>query len=170
MNKFNNNKLEITLCLSEEDFLHVREIERRTGLDIKTVSRELKALTEMNVLDYKKIGKNKHFFLKDTLESFNMEVMSELHKTNKLIQRNELLSVQLQELHDEADFLIFGSYANNTQTKNSDIDLAIFSRETKKTRNILSLINKKVHIQRSTYKEFVKLVKKKQPLYYYLVN
>lgn len=164
MNKRINNQFEIILCLIEEDFLHVRELERRTKINIKTLTRELKILTDLYILDYKSVGKNKHYFLKDTLESFNFEVMSEIYKSSKFLKKHKLLSVIMQDLHKQSDFAVFGSYANGSESKNSDIDIVMFSKETNNIRNILGLINKKVHLKKSTFVEFEKLVKEKQPL------
>lgn len=75
-----------------------------------------------------------------------------------------LLKSKLTELSEVIDFLIYGSYANGTNNSNSDLDIVIFSKKTKKVLKILSKFNKATHQQFITLEEFEQLHEKNNRL------
>ncbi len=172
MKLFNSNQLVIGKAYLEnlKEDLYMRRLERITGLDIKILSRELNLLVKNNILDYELKGKIKSYSLKRTLSTELFLIMSEIYKTNEFLEKNRLLKTRLTELNEKADFLIFGSYASNKNTKKSDLDILIFSNKTKDIREIISRFNIRVHAQYTSINEFRKLYEKKDNLIVEIIN
>jgi predicted nucleotidyltransferase len=166
MKNINNNKLLIGLAFLNNlrDMLHLRELERQTKLDIKTIHIETKQLLDMNILNFKPKGNMKLFFLKNTFETFNFIIIVETYKALKFINLHKKLKLMFNELSKLSDFLVFGSYASNTQTKDSDIDLVIFSNKNPKIKKTLNNYDNNIHTQFILFNEFKKKLKSKDPL------
>jgi predicted nucleotidyltransferase len=136
--KRNNLELDIIelLCKSHD---HVRSIAKKLNESHSTVLRKLNNLKKENVLDYRKEGKNKIFFLKRNIISQNYILQTELHKQTKLLGKYpefEIIFEEILKKTSEKLIILFGSYAQGLAKKNSDIDIYI---ETK-NRNIKRLI------------------------------
>jgi predicted nucleotidyltransferase len=160
MNLFNNNQFRIiTVFLNNLGrSLYMREIERLSGLDIKTVSRELNVLLDNNVMDYEEKGKIKLYNLKNTLETESIIIATEAYRTIKFMEKHQLR--QLLELNKIIDFIIFGSYAKGDEKKDSDIDIVIFSKKNKKIIDLLAQVPNKIHTHYITFEEFTELYEK----------
>jgi len=52
-----------------------------------TILRRIKELAKANVVDYKKEGKNKVYFLKKTVKAREYTIMSEAYKLVKLLEK-----------------------------------------------------------------------------------
>lgn len=122
---------------------HVREIARILKTNQMTISRELKKLEDKNIIDYKTQGKNYVYFVKSSIEAEELILMMEHNKLLNLISKNASLRKIVLEIKSREEIflaIIFGSYANNTQTNKSDIDLYIETQslETKKSIELLS--------------------------------
>ena len=75
----NNLELEIILVLLKNK-THLREIARNLQESHSTILRKINELLKENVLDYKKEGKNKIFFIKNNLKAKNYVYSAEIHK------------------------------------------------------------------------------------------
>ena len=111
-----------------------REIERleRNFSGIVSMKEKPAALF---VIDSKKEGKNKVFFLKKNLITTNYILQTEVHKLTRTLQQYPELSIIFEEILRKVDkrlIILFGSYAKGQANKKSDIDIYI---ETK-NRNI----------------------------------
>lgn len=166
MKLFNNNQFRIIEAFLKniDKELYMREIARISELDIKIVSRELKTLLDNNVMDYEVRGKIKLYHIKNTFESESIIIATEVYRAQKFLEKHDELYYTIRELNKIADFVIFGSYAKEEETKNSDIDIAIFSKKDKKIEQILSEAPKDFHKQYATFKEFSKLYEKNSVL------
>jgi predicted nucleotidyltransferase len=107
--------------------LTARDIEKKTGLSHETIFRLLKNLMQEKHLKEKKIGKtNVYEFVKDdlTYQVFVHYVTKKrlFFKEKHLLIYKRLYEL-LNELSPEGPAIIFGSYAKETETKKSDIDL-----------------------------------------------
>ena len=129
---------------------HIRGIAKLLDESHSTVLRKLNNLKMENVIDSKKEGKNKIFFLKNNFVSHTYILQAELHKLTKLLRHNPELSIIFNEIlkkTDEKLVILFGSYAKGLTKKESDIDIYIEtkSRNVKKTvEEIHSKINVKI--------------------------
>lgn len=144
-----NMELDIinTLLKSEN---HVRGIAKKLNESHSTMSRKLNNLKKENVIDSRKEGKNKIFFLKNNIISRSYILKAELHKLTKLLREHPELGVIFEEIlkkTDEKLIVVFGSYAKGLAKADSDIDIYIETRNrnTKKTvEDIHSKINVKI--------------------------
>lgn len=125
---------------------HIRGLSSSLNINHMTVSRKIKELEEINVLDYNLEGKNKVYFIKDSIEAIEKLMMMEHFKLIKLIKNNPILRKIVNEIKktDIEIAIIFGSYAKGTNKKESDIDLYISE---KKYKNQLSLLDSKLSIK-----------------------
>jgi predicted nucleotidyltransferase len=149
--KRDNLEMGIIELLLKEDY-HVRGIAKKMGESHSTILRKLNTLKKENVIDSRKEGKNKIFFLKKNLASHTYTLQAELHKLTKLLRDNQELGIIIEEVLKKADeklIILFGSYAKGLAKKESDIDIYIEtkSRSVKKAvEDVHSKIN--VHIGR----------------------
>jgi predicted nucleotidyltransferase len=122
-----NTSFEIINILTKEQ-LHVRAIAKKINVNHMTTSRTLKDLIKQNVVDAKTEGRNKVYFLKHTEEARNKILMTELYKLNKSLATYPQLRRIITTIQNNKKIklaILFGSYAKNTATKSSDIDIFI---------------------------------------------
>ena len=162
--KRDNLEMDIIELLLKGDN-HVRGIAKKLNESHSTVLRKLNGLKKENVIDSRREGKNKIFFLKDNLVSKTYIHQAELHKLTKLLRHNPELDVIFEEIlkkTDEKLIVLFGSYAKGLAKKESDIDIYIEtkSRSVKKSvEDIHSKINVKIgtfDIKSPLIKEIIK--------------
>lgn len=117
---------------------HIRQIAAELKLVPSTVLRILKKMQKSNIVDSFQDGRNTKYFLKDTPEAKINQYISEYFRLenvikNPLIRRiyNELLSLTNNEL-----IVLFGSYANETHNKNSDVDVYIETNDSNLVRKL----------------------------------
>lgn len=110
------------LLLRPEEALHGREIARRTGLPAGTVTRELRKLAEVGLLQRERRG-NQQVYRANTGSPVFSELAGILRKTSGLAD------VLAQALAPAAPKLrvafIFGSIAQGRESAGSDIDLML---------------------------------------------
>ena len=95
--------------------------------DVHQFVPQIKNMKE-NVIDFRREGKNKIFFLKKNLVSKTYILQAELHKLTKLLRHNPELSIIFEEIlkkTDEKLIVLFGSYAKGLAKKDSDMDIYI---------------------------------------------
>ena len=140
---------------------HVRGIAKKLNESHSTILRKLDNLKKENVIDSRKEGKNKIFYLKKNLVSRTYILQAELHKLTKLLQQNPELSIIFEEVlkkSDEKLVVLFGSYAKGLAKKDSDIDIYIEtkSRNVKKT---IEEIHSKINVKIGTFDTKSPLIK-----------
>lgn len=107
--------------------LTAKEIETKSALSHETTFRLLKKLVQEKHLKEKKVGRtNVYEFIKDDL-TYQVFVHY-LTKRRLAFKEKHLLiykrlSEFINEVSPEGPAIVFGSYAKNTETKKSDIDL-----------------------------------------------
>ena len=132
---------------------HVRGTAKKLNESHSTVSRKLNSLKKENVIDSRREGKNKIFFLKDNLVSKTYIQQAELHKLTKLLRHNQELSIIFEEIlkkTDEKLIVLFGSYAKGLAKKDSDIDIYIETKSRSVKKNIEDL-HSKINIKIGTF-------------------
>ncbi len=111
---------------------HVRGIAKKLNESHSTVLRKLNNLKEENIVDSRKEGRNKIFYLKEGIIARSYILQTELHKLTKLLRHDPELSIIFEDILNRIDeklIILFGSYAKGITKKESDIDIYI---ETKK--------------------------------------
>lgn len=110
------------LLLRPEDALHGREIARRTGLPAGTLTRELKRLAEVGLLNRERRG-NQLVYSANRQSPIFEELAGILRKTSGLA---DVVAEVLEPVADRIEVaFIFGSVARGAETQGSDIDLLI---------------------------------------------
>lgn len=110
------------LLLHPEEALHGREIARRTGLPPGTLTRELKRLADVGLLNCERRG-NQLAYSANRQSPIFEELAGILRKTSGLA---DVVAEALEPLTDSIDVaFIFGSVARGTETQGSDVDLMI---------------------------------------------
>jgi len=144
----NNLELEIILVLLRNK-THLREIARILNESHSTILRKINGLVKENVLDYKKEGKNKIFFIKNTLKTKNYIYSAEIHKLNKLLSKHPELSIifgDIKQNFSKGMIILFGSYAKGNPKQDSDIDIYLETNDNK-LKNKIKEINSKLSIK-----------------------
>jgi len=108
--------------------IYGRAIANKFNLNQKTVSNILNKLEKEDILKFKEEGKNKYYFLnKNKLEIKEIIKLIEINKKINFMGKNPKLRKLIDEIEkiSKGILIIFGSYAKNTQKKDSDLDLVI---------------------------------------------
>jgi DNA-binding transcriptional ArsR family regulator len=103
-----------------EKELHVREIERQSGLTLGTVRQELKKLLQMDLVKARREGNRLYYRANDDHPLFN-DIRNIVLKTSGLI---EVLRDALDREEVKVAF-IFGSIARSEEGARSDVDLMV---------------------------------------------
>jgi predicted nucleotidyltransferase len=127
---------------------HIRELAEILNLIPSTVMRTIKKLEEENIVDFKEEGKNKKYFLKETLEAKTYLFMTEHYKILKILQQPNLRRIikKIQEKTNDELIILFGSYAKGNAKKESDIDLFI-ETSNKEIKEKIKQINEKISLK-----------------------
>lgn len=143
-----NLDLEIILVLLKNE-THLREVSRNLDESHSTILRKINELLKENVLDYKKEGKNKIFFIKNNLKAKNYIYSAEIHKLNKILKKHPELAIIFEDVKKNFKngmIILFGSYAKGISKKDSDIDIYLETNDNNlKTR--MKEINSKLSIK-----------------------
>jgi len=146
--------------------MSVREIARKLNINHQTALNHLKGLVQERIIDSKKKGRNKEHFL--NLDNHVTKIfieMAELAIGYKFLLQHREINVFIEEtLSRYPSIVIFGSYAKNYYTKESDLDILIFGKETRKFFEIKEKYPFKIHAQFSTIKRFEQMLEKKKTL------
>ena len=100
--------------------LHVREIERQSGLADATVRQELKRLSRLGVVEARRDG-NRTYYRANTAHPVYPDIHNLVLKTSGLV---DVLRKALNHSGISAAF-VFGSLANGTDKAHSDVDLVV---------------------------------------------
>jgi len=149
----------IAVLLGEE--LHARAMAKKLKTNHMTVARRLRDLVKKNVLDFRKEGKNKVYFLKKTVEAKSYIFMAELYKLNKAIKRYPELRRIIDTIQKNSKIklaALFGSYAKGTATKSSDIDIFVETKD-RKIKQELELLNSKLSVKIGNYDRSNKVIR-----------
>jgi predicted nucleotidyltransferase len=110
------------LLLHPESSLHGREIARRAGLPAGTLTRELKRLADVGLLNCERRG-NQLVYSANQQSPIFKELAGILRKTSGLA---DVVTEALESVADRIDLaLIFGSVARGAETQGSDVDLLV---------------------------------------------
>lgn len=140
---------------------HIRGLARALNTNHMAIVRKIKALSRENIVDYRLEGKNKVYFLKDSLEALAYAFMTENYKLVKTLQRYPALRGIFEKLQKENKIrlaILFGSYAKGLAKPQSDIDVYIETTD-KRVKQNLELINTKLSVKIGKYDRSSLLIK-----------
>jgi predicted nucleotidyltransferase len=174
MNKYNINQTTLKiLSLYRNNYntsLHLREIARQTNIDIKAIQLQLKKLENTNIIQGTTKGRNKEFTL--NLNNYTTKYYMTLAETyttinylNKNFEIKKLLTETENQLGNSA--ILFGSFAKQETTTESDIDILIITDtkpDTKPIEEAGRLINREINVKFTTEEQFQKGLMNNDPL------
>lgn len=146
--------------------LSASELSRRSKIPQQTISRNLNELAQVGLIEFELLGKNKLFYfdLKKSSTKIIIKIL-ENHKALEFYQTYRKLSVILDELIINSDaIIVFGSYASNTNRKDSDIDLAIINGNKSEIKKIKSKYFAEINEHYFTVEDFKEKLNRKEPL------
>ena len=132
---------------------HIRGIAAELKINHMLVSRKVNELAQSNVVNFTWNGKNKSYFLKKTAEARAYVFMAENYKLVRILVKNPGLRNIIEKLQKDKRLdmaILFGSYAKELETKNSDIDLYIETKD-KDMRKELQLLDSRLSIKIGRY-------------------
>lgn len=146
-----------------EDFtkkLYLREISRLSRIPLRNIQITLSRLEEDSIIKPEFKGKNKYFYLNlDNIRVKYLILKAEIHKTIAFLNKYSQFSAFLKEINDiEACIIIFGSFAQFSADRDSDLDLLIISNEKIDLPNYL--IPNKIHEIKLNKKDFIDAVER----------
>ena len=110
---------------------HVRGLAKKLKTNQTTIARKIQELHKENIVDYKQEGRNKVYFLKKSLEAFQMVLIVENYKLMEILEIYPYLRLIIQKIKQDKKIklaVLFGSHAKKLATKESDIDIFIETR------------------------------------------
>lgn len=128
---------------------HLRGIAKQLNESHSTVQRKLTGLVKENVLDYKKEGRNKVFFLRKNLQAKNYVFNAERYKMMKLLRVYPNMNVIIDEILKKSKedlVVLFGSYSRFAAKNDSDIDIYVETRS-RKVKEELETVNSKISVK-----------------------
>jgi len=153
------------LALYRTDYeanFHIRAMAKLLDTSHVTILPHLKHLEQIKILQHKKVGRNKQYLLNKTniLTKYYLTATEQFAAIN-FLEKNFIvkkLAEHLNNLDTAAPIILFGSYANNSATEESDIDLFCIGTPTKdQTSHIKKFettFGKKINIKTATTNSF----------------
>jgi len=127
----NNYNIQIVEALLKAEN-HIRGLAKLLGTNQTTIARKVDELHLSNILDFKKEGRNKVFFIKKTLEAKQFIYSVETNKLLGLLKKYPNLRRIIEIIQKNKKIhlaVLFGSYAKCTAKKDSDIDIYVDTKD-----------------------------------------
>tara|TARA_Y100000310_G_scaffold334016_1_gene412791 strand:+ start:3214 stop:3804 length:591 start_codon:yes stop_codon:yes gene_type:complete len=141
------------------------ELAKINHLPQKTVSRKLNWYCEMKFLKFKREGRNKlYYFDLDNASSKILIKIIELYKGLNFLSKYPKIHLLINDLLKISPVILFGSYVKGYATKESDIDLLIIGKSSKRVKDTIKGYPFKINAHYSTLENFEKLLHRKNTL------
>jgi predicted nucleotidyltransferase len=147
--------------------LHVRAMANLLNISHMTLLPHLKQLENLKILQSSKAGRNKNYSLNQNniLTKYYLTTTEEL-VTIEYLEKNHLikkLAEHLNNLDTPNPMILFGSYADNSATEESDIDLftieTLTKNQTSHIKKFQATYGKKINIKTATTENFNKALR-----------
>lgn len=128
---------------------HIRSIAVQLGINHMMIVRKMNELLKKNVVDFKQEGKNKVYFLKDSVEARMHVLMAEEYALVRVLKKYPALRKVVENVHRNGKIklaLLFGSYAKGLAKKESDIDLFVETKD-QTLKKELQMLNSKLSVK-----------------------
>ena len=169
----NNIKIDI-ISLYRTDYLnqfHIREMAKLIGRSLVSLLPHLKKLESDKILLYKQIGRSKVYFINfNNNQVREFLALSEKKKTLEFLNKYIFIKKIYDDFINKLDgcFILFGSHASETYTKESDIDLLylgeITEEKKREIKEFSKIYGKKMHLIYMTLREFKEQLLKQNAL------
>jgi predicted nucleotidyltransferase len=128
---------------------HIRGLAQLLKVNHMNILRKVNFLLKNNVVDYKLEGKNKTYFLKETIEARSYIFLAENYKILTLLEKYPLLRNILAKIQKNDKIkmaILFGSFAKGIANEKSDIDIYVETND-KKIKKELESIDSRLSIK-----------------------
>jgi len=150
--------------------MHLREIARETNVDVKAIQLQLQKLEKTNIATSIMKGKNKEYSLNlnNYATKYYMalaETFTTINYLSKNYEIKKLITETEKQLRNST--MLFGSYARQETTEESDIDLLIIADKKPDINAIKEagkLIDREINIKTTTEEQFSKGLMNNDPL------
>lgn len=155
-----NNKLEIIIQLIETGKkLTIHKLSQETGISYKNVYDIVKNFQKENIITLEKLGNAYHITINK--KPTPIIYQAEYQRRKELLEKSDfqILYQKLESLKFPFITLLFGSHAQKTANKKSDIDLMIIAEENrhKEIDRVLSILPINIHSIFLTTEEFINM-------------
>ncbi|MDE1831534.1 MAG: nucleotidyltransferase domain-containing protein [Thaumarchaeota archaeon] len=150
--------------------LHLREISRETKTDVKAIQLQLKKLEKINVLSSIIRGRNKDYQLNlNNVTAKYYLVMAETFMSIIYLKRHFLIKKIVEEIENKVHdpLILFGSFAKETYTKDSDVDVFLISDKKINTDSIIeatNMVGRKINLKSTSRQQFLEGLRNNDPL------
>lgn len=142
---------------------YLRELSVKTGIATMTAQRILKSMEKEGILKSREEGKNKYFELNVDNPKTKMEILNtESFKAQELMEACKPMKSFVKDTPPEPMIVIFGSFADGTARKESDLDIMLVCD--KEMDMPYHLIPYKIHETKLTWRQFHKALDSSEPL------
>lgn len=153
-----------------EKSLHMREISRKTRIDVKAIQLQLKKLEKINVLSSIIRGRNKDYRLNlNNVTAKYYLVMAETFASIIYLKKNFVIKKLVEEIENKVhdSLILFGSFAKGTHTKESDVDIFIISDKKINAGPITeaaNMVGREISVKSANRQQFLEGLKNNDPL------
>lgn len=164
-NKLNSDiRILMFLIGNKEKKFTIKQISENTKINYRIAYEQIMKLEKEELVKVTSVGNSK---MCDFTNSFNSHVYEAEYQRRENLFKNKdfkIIHNQLSELNFPFILLLFGSYAKGIQTKHSDIDLLLISKdeEEKIVKSSLNLLPHNIHLTHVSYEAFIRMVKSKE--------
>ena len=150
--------------------LHLREIARETNVDVKAIQLQLKKLEKINIILGTTKGRNKEYNL--NLNNYTTKyymILAETFASINYLSKNFEIKKLVSEIEDHMGntAILFGSYAKEETTRESDIDILVITDkkpDINAVREAGRLIDREISVKSTTEEQFLKGLMNGDPL------
>ncbi len=127
----NTSKILAVFFSNIDKRIYGRSLAKKLNMNQKTVSNLLFLLENQNILKFSLEGKNKYYFVNKN-DSGVKEIIRliEIDKKIKFLENHRIFKELFNKLEKKTNgiLIVFGSYADYTNKKNSDVDIFVLGK------------------------------------------
>ena len=174
MKKYNINQTTLKiLSLYRSNYnssFHVRAVARETNIDVKAIQLQLRMLEKITVVSSAQKGRNKEYSLNlnNYLTKYYM-ILAETFASITYLSKNFEVKKLVSQIGDKIGdcIMLFGSFAKDEMTQESDIDLLVISDKKPNldaVREAGRLIGREIGVKSTTEEKFLEGLMNGDPL------
>ena len=150
--------LDIIGILSEnfDNNMNGRELARMAKLSPQTALSRLKLMLQDKIIEKKSSGKNIEYFFAKNLESITAISYYETIKSLIFLKKKELKLIIQDILKFSESIILFGSFAKETERKDSDVDLIIINGNKTSINKIIKKYSREINLEYHYLKKLLK--------------
>jgi len=148
---------------NKEDKFTINQLSKELKINYRIAYEQTIELGKEELIKIDRIGKANYCSLTN---KFNEKIfVAEYQRRKELFKKNkdfQIITKRFSEQPKQLILLLFGSYAKNKATEQSDMDILAISENEKELRQISELIPKNIHLTIIKTEEFLEMTKLKK--------